>query len=748
MSDFYIRKFDYPIYYQMHALRHHGIIHGLAVFKWYWYGMRVDRCYGVPGPRTSKQQGWRGVFYDAVYNWHQFDSETKHYYDKLNYPVRVYGYHRYLRLYLRAAQKMITYWEPLEKSVSDNSSPETFISSQYFAGAQRIRSLSQYPTNPEYGAIVYKNDLKKFYGYHEDAGWDYLAPASGEAPGTDTRVATVIVAADGTGDFTDIQDGIDELPADGGDVFIKNGTYTITATIQVDVSNVRLIGMGSATIIKTDTECEINAITIGSGIITPDNVKILGIKFDGNKANQTHFVNGQAINMATNNSNVEIDHCIFLNQKGFTMQQIGVATNLKITNNYMTGGSSLLFADVEGFTYSNNYFNSACPTVLNFTLCNNGIITNNYFKNTSSGAGPIGSINAADGSNLVITDNTFDTPRYTGISLTGVDVFTIKGNYITGGQTGGIVIYSGTNFNIIGNQIISCNFYALYISTASNGIIEGNNFKTIDRQGINATALSSSVINGNTFQDMSQETANTYDDIYFDTTCVRNVVSGNMAYEVAANKARYLFKENNANDDYNRITSNIGIGQATGKYLVAGANTIVDEYTDGVTFITHGAKHRPGGADPIPTVNTLKKTGNQTINSGAATFVDIDDLTFPVVNGTDYAFYFYITFQSAATTTGHKFGVNCPTGTLDFWAYSQIIANGAAGVATHTQRHNVTRDDMTLLTATVTQAVDLAVIIQGRYKCTQSGTFAARFANELSANTDLVVQKGSWGFWF
>jgi hypothetical protein len=146
--------------------------------------------------------------------------------------------------------------------------------------------------------------------------------------------------------------------------------------------------------------------------------------------------------------------------------------------------------------------------------------------------------------------------------------------------------------------------------------------------------------------------------------------------------------------------------------------------------------------------NTLKKTADQTINGGAATFVNITDLTFPVVAGVDYAFHFYITFRSAQTTTGWKSGLNHPGGTLDFWAKSDVIANGAAGVATHTERHNVAVDDMTLLTSTVTAGVDLAIIIEGRYKCTANGTFAARFANELAANTDLVVQKGSWGWWF
>ena len=153
----------------------------------------------------------------------------------------------------------------------------------------------------------------------------------------------------------------------------------------------------------------------------------------------------------------------------------------------------------------------------------------------------------------------------------------------------------------------------------------------------------------------------------------------------------------------------------------------------------------PGGAASI---NTLRTTSDQTINSGAGVFVDITGLTFPVVSGTDYAFEFYITFRSAATTTGWRAGVNCPAGTLDFWAGSDVIANGAAGVATHTERHNTVRDDMTLLTATITQNVDLNVRIKGRYLCTANGTFAARFANELASNTQIVVQKGSWGTWF
>ena len=150
-----------------------------------------------------------------------------------------------------------------------------------------------------------------------------------------------------------------------------------------------------------------------------------------------------------------------------------------------------------------------------------------------------------------------------------------------------------------------------------------------------------------------------------------------------------------------------------------------------------------GGSSSI---NTLKKTGTQIINGTA--FQDISDLTFSVVNGTNYAFKYYIVFRSAATTTGFRFGVNCPTGTLDYFQTYQTIANSSTvGVATWLQRHDVTRDAMTATTATITAGVDLVCIIDGRYLCTQNGTFAPRVASEL-ANNDIVIQIGSWGMYF
>jgi hypothetical protein len=175
----------------------------------------------------------------------------------------------------------------------------------------------------------------------------------------------------------------------------------------------------------------------------------------------------------------------------------------------------------------------------------------------------------------------------------------------------------------------------------------------------------------------------------------------------------------------------LAVGSVNGQIIVADSST-----ASGLKWVE-------------PPLRTLMTTTNQTINEGAGTYVDITGLTFPVTSGNNYAFKFYIVFRSAATTTGYKVSVNCPTGTLDFFCTHQTIANSATvGVATWLQRHSVTRDDMTTLTATITANVDLVVMIEGRYLCTENGTFAARFANELAANTDITVRTGSYGYYF
>lgn len=87
-------------------------------------------------------------------------------------------------------------------------------------------------------------------------------------------VATVIVAADGSGDYLTIQEGIDALPAGGGSVYVKEGAYTITAAIDIISNNVAVTGAGASTIVQT-TAADYLADILGNNVII-ERMKFVG----------------------------------------------------------------------------------------------------------------------------------------------------------------------------------------------------------------------------------------------------------------------------------------------------------------------------------------------------------------------------------------------------------------------------------------------------------------------------------------
>ena len=121
MSNFDQLKFEYARYYPIIGLRVRGALGHLFIFKEYWYGRRVDKYYVTSNPRTSKQQGNRSIYYDAVKNWQSFDDLTKRYYNTIAKRFKLYGYHKYLQFYLNAHKPMIIYWGNLAKSAIDAS---------------------------------------------------------------------------------------------------------------------------------------------------------------------------------------------------------------------------------------------------------------------------------------------------------------------------------------------------------------------------------------------------------------------------------------------------------------------------------------------------------------------------------------------------------------------------------------------------------------------------------------------------
>ena len=95
------------------------------------------------------------------------------------------------------------------------------------------------------------------------------AQGTAGAGGDDTFVATRLVAAVDEGTDLTIQDAIDNLPAGGGAVYIKQGTFSLTTTVSLPDKPVEIIGTGDGTIISLGANA-IAAFTVPNGILTEE----------------------------------------------------------------------------------------------------------------------------------------------------------------------------------------------------------------------------------------------------------------------------------------------------------------------------------------------------------------------------------------------------------------------------------------------------------------------------------------------
>jgi parallel beta-helix repeat protein len=107
---------------------------------------------------------------------------------------------------------------------------------------------------------------------------------------------------DGTADQTEINAAITALPATGGEIVILDGTYNITAKIDVTKDNVSIRGNGNATILKRMWD----SITT-EGVITLTAVEgcnVENLQIDGNKVvyNNSSDNYGIYLNSSSNNT--------------------------------------------------------------------------------------------------------------------------------------------------------------------------------------------------------------------------------------------------------------------------------------------------------------------------------------------------------------------------------------------------------------------------------------------------------------
>lgn len=133
-------------------------------------------------------------------------------------------------------------------------------------------------------------------------GGRYLRPVTLVVAASDSKdKIDVDYVCDGTDDQVEINAAIAALPAAGGSVVLREGTYTIAAAIVINRDDVMLVGSGHGTLIQVSAN--VNMIQVGDGASARMNVIIKDLQVDGSAAtgpaNNGIFFRGGAGNLIT-----------------------------------------------------------------------------------------------------------------------------------------------------------------------------------------------------------------------------------------------------------------------------------------------------------------------------------------------------------------------------------------------------------------------------------------------------------------
>ena len=274
---------------------------------------------------------------------------------------------------------------------------------------------------------------------------------------------------DGTADQTEINAAITALPVTGGEIIILDGTYNITAKIDVTKDNVSIRGNGNATILK-----RMFTSPVKEGVITLTSrscCNIANLQVDGNRTSYINSNNsGIYLNSSSNNNTITSNTC--------NNNSSGIYLNSSSSDNTITGNTC---------NNNNNY------GIYLYTSSNNTITGNSCNNNNGDG------IHLDDSSNSTITVNTCNSNNL-GIYLADSSNSTITGNTCNNNSLG-IDLEDSDNNTITGNNCIRGTGQAGDY-TASQHTIQlegtGNNYNLIAMNNCMGKAVTNGGGTGNT----------------------------------------------------------------------------------------------------------------------------------------------------------------------------------------------------------------------------------------------------------
>lgn len=326
-----------------------------------------------------------------------------------------------------------------------------------------------YPASPAEGELFY-NSSEKTIKYFDGTQWKAVTGISAASKSLATKV---VVASDtaqgqsradyvctGTNDQAVINSAISALGTKGGTVYLTEGTYNISGSINIGNSGVSLIGSGRATVLKiTSGSSNIKAVNIdGASANRLQGVYVARLRIDGN--NKT----------GVNNTGVFLDYVNDSHLESIWTENIsGCGVDLWYGNNNTISGCNL-------------YGCSSSGSIRMTGQCFYNVISGNTTDGPGSG-GIVeqGSSPENPGCNI-IADNQIhgsapaDTEGW-GIALGGNWNNIVSGNTIKSKIVG---VYIGDCETIVSNNAINGNKQYGLSSTGTYGIISGNTLEAND----------------------------------------------------------------------------------------------------------------------------------------------------------------------------------------------------------------------------------------------------------------------------
>lgn len=371
---------------------------------------------------------------------------------------------------------------------------------------------------------------------------------------------------DGTDDQDQINAAISSLPEQGGSVYLREGTYVLSAGIDIAGSNVTVGGSGAGTVLKV--QGGVNGTMTLVNAINADSVALRDLIIDGNAGMNTEgSYKGVVLDRCSDSTvsgvrvrdlkgvGVEIGSSYLVTVENSGIQDcasygimVNYSVGVSVSGNIVQGcgDESVLLANSRDCTVQGNQVLYGGSHGVHLDLSNYNMIENNVLRgseknglflemshyNAISGnqifeSGNWGIYLSSASDHNTVTGNSVSASGYDGIRTGESLGNSIISNMVLGSGWAGMIVYDSDDTVVSGNVVDTCFYSGISVYNSNRVVVSGNTFKWADENGIQIQSSDDCLVSGNAVSCNSRRVDNSYSGIYLGGSSDRNLIDGN-----------------------------------------------------------------------------------------------------------------------------------------------------------------------------------------------------------------------------